>query len=134
MADILQKQYQSVFSTPSKNASYTNEDNNYVLTDIDLTEEDFIEEIKTVSKNAAPGPDGFSAIFLKNCSEELATPFCVIWRECFDKGITPRIFKNSHIIPIYKGGDQGEAQNHCPDQSALRRCRAGHSPGAKSRR
>ena len=114
MADILQKQYQSVFSTPTKNLSYNNEDSDYVLTDIDFTEEDFIKEVKSISINAAPGPDGFSAIFLKNCSKELATPFCAIWRECFDNGITPHLFKNSHIIPIYKGGDQGEAQNYRP--------------------
>ena len=117
MADILQKQYQSVFSSPKENQNqiiHDNEDSIPILNDIDFTKSDFVEAIKTISNNAAPGPDGFSAVFLKNCSEELATPFYAIWRECFDKGTTPEIFKESYIIPIYKGGDQGEAQNYRP--------------------
>ncbi|XP_066920921.1 uncharacterized protein [Clytia hemisphaerica] len=67
MANILQDQYKSVFTPPK--SQYENPDLNpsqvtEKLDYFDLTEDDFIREIQTLSSNSAAGPDGFPAIFL----------------------------------------------------------------------
>ena len=44
------------------------------LSDINITREDIIDAIKTISQNSSGGPDEFPAIFLKQCSKSLARP------------------------------------------------------------
>ena len=117
MADILQDQYQSVFSIPTQTTfdpDYMEIVPNANLSDVEFNKNDFIEAIKSIDSNSAAGPDGFPAILLKKCSENISEPLCKLWRECLDKGITPLKMKTSHIAPIFKGGNQGEAQNYRP--------------------
>ena len=114
MADMLQEQYKSVFSTPLETYETLQRKTNTVLEDIDFNESDVIEAISSISTNAAPGPDGFPAILLKNSKEQLAKPLKTFWRKCIDMGITIDIHKNNNITPIYKGGDQGDPSNYRP--------------------
>ena len=114
IANILQDQYTSVFSVPSENDVTHPTICPNVLKDIDFDEKDFIEAISTLSPNSAPGPDGFPAILLKNCKEELAKPLAIFWRNCLNHGVTEEIHKRNHITPISKGGDQGEPSNYRP--------------------
>ena len=111
MADILQEQYKSVFSTPLETYETLQRKTNTVLEDIDFNESDVIEAISSISTNAAPGPDGFPAILLKNSREQLAKPLKTFWRKCIEMGITIDIHKNNNITSIYKGGDQGDPSN-----------------------
>ena len=101
MSNILKDQYSSVFSTPKEppidpNALFENEPD--TLNDIEFTPEDVKQAIRDISENAAPGPDGFPAILLRNCKDELASPLHHIWRQCLDLGITPPSLKFSRII------------------------------------
>ena len=66
------KQYSSVFTQPMESYEFKENDNSTSqLSDIDLTEADFINEINTLSSNSAPGPDGFPAILLKKPDNNL---------------------------------------------------------------
>ncbi len=85
-----------------------------VMTDIDFSEQDIIDAIDEIKNNAASGPDGLAAIFLKKCKISLSKPLFQLWRKCLDRGITPCKLKEAHIIPIYKGGHQGLAVNYRP--------------------
>ena len=64
--------------------------------------------------NAAAGPDGFPAIFLKQCKHELATPIYNIWREYLDLSITPASQRSSNIVPIHKGDSTALAAHYRP--------------------
>ena len=118
MANLLQDQYKSVFVTPKPDYSFLDhcksQDCTNWLEVIDFSEVDFIEEINTLSSNAAAGPDGFPAIFLKKCKFSLAKPLEIIWRNNFEKGYTPMILKSSFVTPIFKEGDQGLPANYRP--------------------
>jgi hypothetical protein len=117
MANLLKDQYSSVFSTPKEppidpNELFENEPD--TLNDIEFTPEDVKKAINDISANAAPGPDGFPAILLRNCKDELASPLHHIWRQCLDLGITPPSLKFSRIIPIHKGDSTAIPKNYRP--------------------
>ncbi len=116
MANILSKQYSSVFSLPCSSPYFeiTEDTNIPTLTDVTFTEEDISDAIDELRNSAASGPDGLSAILLKNCKASLFRPLAGLWRDCLDQGITPTKLKEAHIIPIYKGGHQGLASNYRP--------------------
>ena len=115
MANILSKQYSSVFSTPSNHEPGDAEkDDIPTISDIVFTEEDIIAAIEELKNNSSAGPDGLAAILLKKCKLSLAKPLFSLWRDCLDRGITPAQLKNAHIIPIHKGGNQGVAANYRP--------------------
>ena len=121
MATALGIQYSSVFSTPQSEPINPEElfDTNSdpaKLTDIVFSPSDIINAIDDISPNTAPGPDGFPAIFLRNCKEELATPLYHIWRQSLDETSDPcptRV-KHSLICPIHKGDSTALPKNYRP--------------------
>jgi len=118
MANILSSQYSSVFSTPLGQPvnpqELFNSNNPENLNDIDFSPSDIIEAIDELRDNAAPGIDGFPAIFLKKCKVTMAQPLYTIWRESLDQGITSTIMKHSAIVPIHKGDSTALAKNYRP--------------------
>ena len=115
MANILSKQYSSVFSVSStEQPSITENSVVQSISDVSFTEHDIIAAIDELRNNSASGPDGISAIFLKKCKHSLATPLHRLWRDCLDRGITPSVLKAAHVIPVHKGGHQGVAANYRP--------------------
>ena len=114
MANMLQNQYKSVFSKPLNDYRTYPERCGNTLNDIEFIERDIMEAISTMSQNSAAGPDGFPAILLKKCKEELAKPIKIFWRNCLDQGTIIDIHKRNNITPIFKGGDQGDPANYRP--------------------
>ena len=121
MANILSTQYSSVFSIPQNEPIDPEElfhvdSDSTKLYDIVFSPSDIIEAIEDISQNAAPGPEGFPAIFLRNCKEELATPLYLIWRKSLDETANPcpmRV-KQSLICPNHKGDSTALAKNYRP--------------------
>ena len=90
MANILQKQYSSVFTEPLQHYDLSEaeiEDNGAHLNDINFMEDNIIEEINTLSSNSAPGPDGFPAILLKMLKYNLPHR-CVLSGEIYSTRVT----------------------------------------------
>ena len=79
------------------------------IPELDITEGELIKAINDLSQTAASGPDGFPAIFLKQCKEELAKPLV-----CMEYGIVPNDLKNCSITSIHKGGSCVIAANYRP--------------------
>ena len=114
MASILSNQYIAAFSTPTQVNPAQIQNEGPTMNDIVFSETDIIRAIDEISTNAAPGPDGFPAIMLKNCKRVLAKPLYLIWRHSLDTGSIPGIDKTSHIIPIHKGGPRELPKNYRP--------------------
>ena len=66
MADVLSRQYASVFST-ARNATPTQNTLNPCIDNLIFNEEDIIAAIDELKPNSSAGPDGFPAILIKNC-------------------------------------------------------------------
>ena len=118
MADILSKQYASVFSIPREPLpdpfDIFNGADPTKLNDIDFTESDIIEAIDELSNNASAGPDGFPAILLKQLKTVLAKPLYLLWRHSLDDSICPMKAKENSITPIHKSESTAIAANYRP--------------------
>ena len=122
MANILAKQFASVFSQPKQplmsptslfsDSSF--DDRGSVLCDILFTVEDILASINELSSSSASGPDGFAALLLKKCAHSLCDPLYQIYRKCMDSCVVPDSFKISNITPIFKSGNKGLGVNYRP--------------------
>ena len=84
------------------------------LKDIDLTNDDFLEAMRSLDPSSAPGPDNIPAFFYKNYAEELVYPIMKIWRISRDTGLLPEGTALATITTIYKGGDKDKPANYQP--------------------
>ena len=93
MAEILSKQYESVFSRPRQNPNqrkfeFQERDCN-ILTDIEITKDALIAAMKSIKSSSAPGPDELPTALYHRFAEELAIPLQLIWRRSLDTGLMP---------------------------------------------
>ena len=120
MSEILNEQYNSVFSTPEPTMTikypkvFFGHPQGNTLPDINITREDTIDAIKTISQNSSGGPDEFSAILLKQRSKSLAHPLQLLYKASLKTGEIPTDLKRAIITPIYKGGCRNLPKNYCP--------------------
>ena len=116
MAELLSKQYASVFSIPKENIDIEVEETTKPasLSDINFDKSDMESVIDELSSNAAAGNDGFPAIMLKKCKELLSKPLTLFWRKCLDEGYIPPRLKRSIITPVHKGDSKALPVNYRP--------------------
>ena len=117
MADLLQRQYLSVFSNPlsdQKKLPVTDQTPDCVLEDIDFSCEDIIKAIKEIDPNASSCPNDIPAKVLHKCCDQLAYPIWYIWKRSFDSGMIPEQLKMQYITPVFKKGDRTKAGNYRP--------------------
>ena len=120
MSELLKEQYNSVFSTPDPTVTINYPKDLFrhpqgnTLSDINITREDIIDAIKTISQNFSGGPDEFPAILLKQCSKSLAHPLQLLYKDSLKTGEIPTDLKRAIIAPIYKGGSGNLPKNYRP--------------------
>ena len=102
MANLLQKQFCSVFSDPDcehkKNPDFPKADSS--LDDFDFTIADILEAIESMRLYAAPGEDEVPVILLKSCKESISLPLFLLWKNSFESGIIHPSFLTQLIAPI----------------------------------
>ena len=115
MASLLQDQYCRAFSSPNPQPD-TDLPQQVMksITEIEITPQLVTDAIKDLSTGAAPGPDKFPALLLKNCCGELSPKLAELWTTSFESGEIASIFKRQTVVPIYKGGNKGEPANYRP--------------------
>jgi len=73
-----------------------------------------LSHLSSLDITKATGPDGLSARFLKEISDEIAEPLTALYNESLQTGVIPLEWKKSHIIPVNKGGSIDDATNYRP--------------------
>ncbi len=116
IADLFQDQFKGVFSVPSKTTlSQTNRSEiNFPLTDLDLTDADFIVAINGLKTNSRCPRQDIPAIILKQCKSSLCLPLRLFWSKSFEYSKIPDDYKNQVIIPLHKKGLKTKAENFRP--------------------
>lgn len=84
------------------------------LQDFDFSKKDIKEAIKEISSNAAAGPDGFPAILLKRCLDQLSMPLLILYRNSLNTGKIPDQLNRAKITPVHKGGSRANPENYRP--------------------
>ena len=138
-ADILVKQYQSVYTTPREEfvVNYDNyfkelcvdcesehthicmEDvvnvGSYYFTDIFVDTDDVIKAINMITMSESAGPDGIPGVLMRKCAECLSFPISVLWNESVRTGITPVRLKDGITLPAQKpGADRTDPSSYRP--------------------
>ena len=117
MADILQKQYSSVFSDPSsskKKHPDLKPNIKETISDIVITAEKIIKAIDQISIDSACGDNDIPAIILKNCKQALSHPILLIWKESMQRGYIAKQYKNQIITPVHKKASKADPANYRP--------------------
>ena len=84
------------------------------LSDINITREDILDAINTISQNSSGGPDEFPAILLKQYRKSLAHSLQLQYEASLKTGQIPTDLKRAIITPIYKGGSRNLPKNYLP--------------------
>jgi len=80
-----------------------------------FTDDIVIQHIMNSLKNSySKGHEDFSVNPIKNCSNQLSKPLCLIFNKSMQDGIIPNDLKISKIIPIYKSVDVKAVSNYSP--------------------
>ena len=120
MSELLNEQYNSVFSTPDPTMTIKYSKDSFgqpqgnTLSDINIIREDIIDAIKTISQNSSGGTDEFPAVLLKQCSKSIAHPLPLLYKASLKTGKLPIDLKRAIISPIYKGGSRNLPKNYRP--------------------
>ncbi len=79
------------------------------------TDDSEIRQILLSLKNSySKGHDNLSVNTIKNCTDELARPLCLIFNRSMIDGTVPDDLKIAKIIPIYKSDDKKIVSNYRP--------------------
>ena len=116
MAEILQKQYCSVFSDPTEVdlGNISEAKPQHTISDITFGPPEIIAAINAIKLHSAAGPDKFPASVLKECRHHLASPLANLWRKSLDAGFIPNHFLAQSVIPVFKKGNKSLAVNYRP--------------------
>ena len=88
------------------------EDN--VLSDIEVSEEDVFNLLRTLDPNKSAGDDEIHPRILKECAEELTAPLCMLFKKSIEAGTVPLSWKLGTITPLHKSDERDSAENYRP--------------------
>ena len=118
IADLLQDQFKSVFSSPNNSTNnfsfMENISIQYPFPEFYITNNDVItaiDEIKTSS--SCPNYD-IPAVVFKKCKQTLSEPLKLFFIKSFASGLIPQAYKNQLIIPLFKKGLRTKPENYRP--------------------
>ena len=118
MSELLNEPYKSFFNTqyPTVTIKYVKDffgnPQANTLSDINITREDIIDALKTISQNSSVGTNKCTAVLLKQCSKSLTHPLQLLYKASLKTGEMPTDLKWAINTPIYKGGPRNLPKNY----------------------
>lgn len=114
-ADLFANYFQTVYSShgsdnDSENFINTRQEANFFK--LTVTSDTVYSVLSTLNTNKGSGHGAISALFLRECADELTLPLCEIFRRSLDDCIYPESFKIGQITPIFKAGKQSDVTNY----------------------
>ena len=113
-AEILNRQFKSVFTSEDPNLPHESGSNIPPMPDITICPEGVEKLLKNLDPNKATGPDNIGPRILQIAAEELAPALSLIFQRSLDTGDLPESWLRANISPIYKKGDRTLAENYRP--------------------
>ena len=122
MADILSKQYSSVFSPALSDEYYDNFLSQRIahlnvvdiMPKIEFNSEMLWTSIKNMKSYASPGPDGVSGCCLKFGGQFVEDALLDIFADSVEMELAPKHTRISWICPVWKGDSKMIPANHRP--------------------
>ena len=115
-SQVLNDFFSSVFVQESKDNIPTFDkevENN--LSNIQITENDMLNVLKSLNVNKSPGPDGIHPKILRELCNELSYPLKVLFDKTMNEGKLPKGWKEAEVRPIFKNkGSKSSPGNYRP--------------------
>ena len=128
MADILQRQFCSVFSdpdNPNKELYDIDAEFDEPLTEINITIEDIDKALKEIKPHSSSTNDDMPAILMKKCSATINYPLLLIWSQSLESGYVYPQYKQQIITPLHKKESRAIPENYrpiCPTSHSSKTC------------
>ena len=118
-ANLLNDQFSSVFSVPdslSPDPSHGEipPPNIPCFGHIEVSRAGVLKLLKGIKEHKATGPDEIPGKLLKLCAEDLVDSLTFLFQASLDQGTIPDDWKKAKIVPVFKKGDKGKAENYRP--------------------
>ena len=114
-AEILNKQYQSVFSKEDPvNIPSPTEPPSPPMPDIEVSREGVLKLLLDLKENKASGPDKIPTRILKVAAEPISHCLQLLFTASLHTGIVPNDWKQANITPVFKKGERFKASNYRP--------------------
>ncbi len=84
------------------------------LDSCNITEENILKLIRSLDPNKAHGWDGISVRMIRICDFSIVTPLKIIFQNCLENGVFPKIWKKGNIVPIHKKSSKQLIKNYRP--------------------
>jgi len=73
-----------------------------------------ISLLEGLDTRKSTGPDGLSALFLKQVAVEIAEPLAYIYNKSLSTGSVPADWKKSNVTPVHKSGNTDDPGSYRP--------------------
>ncbi len=113
-ANILNKQFQSVFQKETTTMPLNNNSPHHTIPDIDITENGVRKMLERLKPHKAMGPDEIGPRILKELAPTIAPMLTSIYRKSYATGEVPDDWRKANVVAIYKKGRKSEAENYRP--------------------
>lgn len=114
MANIFADSFASVFSDQPLHNPFPHQTSDALIETIEFTISDVAQQLNSLNTDSAMGPDNIHPRLLKECSEQLAYPYYLLFKKSISAGCLPLSWKHSKVIPIYKKGHRTDPLNYRP--------------------
>lgn len=113
-AEILQKQFLSVFSPVDTNTPTLPPRVTVDIENLTIPEEAVRDKLKNINVNKSLGPDDIHPRILHELVDILSSPITVIFNRSIQGEELPDDWKLQYVSPIYKKGQRSRAENYRP--------------------
>lgn len=114
-ANILQKQFCSVFTNESENNIPTLScKTDASVSTLNITSDMVRKEIMGMNVNKSCGPDNIHPRMLKELVDAMSKPIALLLNRTMEKGEIPNDWRKANVSPIYKKGSRNLASNYRP--------------------
>ena len=113
-ANILNKQFSSVFGIDDDEASAMGPSPYSDMPDIEVTRVGVTKLLKNLKPHKSTGPDGISAKVLKETADQISPAVTLLFQASLRQGRIPCAWKKALVVPIYKKGCKSSPENYRP--------------------
>ena len=114
-ADLLNRQFHSVFTTTDKAQPTPSYDNNVpAMPPIEVSIQGVLAQLQRLNPSKASGPDDISPRVLKELAHSLCSPFTSLFQKSLDQATVPDDWKKARVTPLFKKGDKYLPGNYRP--------------------